>query len=210
MTAAPPPVADALAAIEASRLGPAQKKALRLLAQGQSFREAAKAADLRSTGTLRRHAARFGLVVAHNTARRALVAREEEIKTELLIAGFRQTGIKSVRELLRRLDEEPEKIQTRDLTVLAGVSADKLRAWESWGDEDAGPDRGAKMFELLERLTAGGNRVELKVEPAPDESPVIDVTPAAGAHERGVPAQQADAFPAREWGEAEVRRRPRR
>jgi hypothetical protein len=181
--ATPPAAAGALAAIEASRLGPAQKKALRLVAEGRSYRDAAKAADLRSTAKLRAHAARFGLVDAHKAARRALVAREEEIKTEVLIAGFRRTGLKSVRELLRRLDEEPEKIQTRDLTVLAGVSADKIRAWEgNWDHEDAGPDRGAKMFELLERLTAGGNRVELKVEPAPDpagcDSRVTDLTPA--------------------------------
>jgi hypothetical protein len=202
LTAAPSPVAAALAAIEASRLGSAQKKALRLLAEGQSYREAAKAAELRSTGTLRRHAARFGLVEAHKTARRALVAHEAEIKTELVIGELRKVAGKGARELLRRLDEEPESIQTRDLTVMVEVSLDKLKAWENWGDEDAGPDRGAKMFELLERLTSGGNRVELKVEPLPDpagrDSRVIDVTPSPDGHEKSVPRQRDSAVSALE------------
>lgn len=47
----------ALAAVEASRLGQAQKKALRLVTEGKSYREAANAAGLRSTGSVRRQAA---------------------------------------------------------------------------------------------------------------------------------------------------------
>jgi hypothetical protein len=163
-----PDLQEALAAVAASRLGPAQKAALRLLAEGRSYREAAQAAGLRSTADLRRHAARFALVEAQKSSRRALVAREEEATTERVIADLRKVAGKGARELLRRLDEAPDEIATRDLTVLVGVSLDKLKAWENWGDEDAGPDRAAKMFELLERLTSGGNRVELKVEPAPD------------------------------------------
>jgi len=74
---------DLLVAIEASRLGPAQKTALRLLAEGQSYREAARQAGLRSTADLKRHAQRFGLVEAHNRARASLATQEADFKTEL-------------------------------------------------------------------------------------------------------------------------------
>jgi len=66
----------ALDAIEASRLGPTQKTALRLLAVGRSYREAAQAAGLRSTADLKRHARRLGLVEAHKRARSAVVLEE--------------------------------------------------------------------------------------------------------------------------------------
>ena len=116
------PPDDPLAAIEASRLGPAQKTALRLLAQGESYRKAARQAGLRSTADLKRNALRFGLVEAHNRARRALVAEEREWRTAELIESMRQVAGRGAQELLRRLDEEPDSIQTRDLTVLTGVA----------------------------------------------------------------------------------------
>jgi hypothetical protein len=50
------------------------------------------------------------------------VAQERETKTSSLIAALREVAGKGTRELLRRLDQEPESIQTRDLTVLTGVA----------------------------------------------------------------------------------------
>ena len=54
-----------------AKLGRPQKEALRLVAEGRSYREAAREAGLRSTADVRRHAERFGLRAAH------LVARDE-------------------------------------------------------------------------------------------------------------------------------------
>lgn len=167
----------ALDAVEASRLGAAQKTALRLLAEGRSYREAANAAGLRSAADLKRHAQRFGLVEAHNRARTALVAQEREAKTAAVIAELRQVAGKGTRELLRRLDQDPDSIQTRDLTVLTGVALDKIAKWERWEDGDQGEGHREQMAELLTRLTAAGNTVTLAVQPPEPLARAIDVTP---------------------------------
>src|SRR5262245_1201504 len=96
---------DPMAAIESSRLGPAMKTALRLVAEGQSYRQAAKEANLQSTADLRRAAKRFGLAQVHNRARRAVVAEEREWRTSELIESMRQIAGKGAQELLRRLEE---------------------------------------------------------------------------------------------------------
>ena len=144
-----------LAAIEASRLGPAQKKALRLLAEGESYREAARQAGLGSTADLKRHAQRFGLVEAHNRARRVVAAEQREWRTAELIESMRQVAGKGALELLRRLEEEPESIATRDLTVGVGIALDKIAKHERWEEEDS-RQRGVtpQVADLLNALDA--------------------------------------------------------
>ena len=168
----------ALLAIEASRLGPAQKAALRLLAEGRSYREAARAAGLRSTADLKRHAQRFGLVEAHNEARGVLVLQEREVRSTALMAELRQVAGKGARELLRRLDQEPESIPVRDLTVLTGVALDKLAKWEGWsGEGDREEERQQGLAKILERLSQAGNTVTLGIQPRDPVAGAIDVTP---------------------------------
>lgn len=166
MSDAPPdatPPDDPLAAIEASRLGPAQKKALRLLAEGESYREAARQAGLRSPADLKRHAQRFGLVEAHNRARRAVVAQEREMRTADLIESMRQVAGKGTRELLRRLDEEPESIATRDLTVGVGIALDKIAKYERWEDGSnwGSQEHQSGLAEILDALGERGRTVEI-------------------------------------------------
>src|SRR5262245_61399732 len=143
------------------------KKALRLVAEGRSYRQAAKEAGLQSTADLRRAAKRFGLAEAHNEARRALVAEEREWRTADLIESMRQVAGKGAQELLRRLEEEPESIATRDLTVGIGIALDKIAKWEEEDDGARGvPDHLAK---LLDALGTRGAKLEVaaqvRVEP---------------------------------------------
>ena len=170
------PPDDPLAAIKASRLGPAQKTALRLLAEGKSYREAARQAGLRSTADLKRHAQRFGLVEAHNRARRALVVQEREWTTAELIESMRQVAGRGAEELLRRLEEEPESIATRDLSVLTGVALDKIAKHERWDEEDSWergvPDHVAKLLDAL-----GTRGATAKVEVAARVTVGSDDTP---------------------------------
>ncbi len=167
----------ALAAIDASRLGRAQKEALRLLAEGRSYREAARAAGLRSAADLKRYAQRFGLVEVHNQARTALVTVEREVRTAAVIGELRSVAAKGTRELLRRLDQEPESIQTRDLTVLTGVALDKIAKWEKWDGDGDREDRRDRLAEFMERLSQMGNTVTLAVQPRDPAAGAIDVTP---------------------------------
>ena len=62
----PSPAHSALARIEASPLGLAQERALRLILDGVSYRRAATQAGLRSTTDLRRNARIFGVLEIHN------------------------------------------------------------------------------------------------------------------------------------------------
>ena len=159
-----------LAAVEAHpKLGRPQKAALRLVAEGRSYREAAREAGLKSTADLRRHAERFGLRDTHLVVRE--VQKIEDSKT--LVRELREVAGRGAQELVRRLVEDAQGIQTRDLTVLTGVAVDKLAKWESWGEQerDANP---SGLGALLERLGASGGTVSVSIQP---NEPAIDVTP---------------------------------
>ncbi len=157
------------------KLGRPQKTALRLIAEGRSYREAAKEAGLRSTADLRRHAERFGLRVAH------LEAREERKIEESaeVVAELREVAGRGARELLHRLKTEPDSIQTRDLTVLTGVAIDKVAKWERWG-EGSQEESGAGLGALLDRLATTGGTVSVTVSP---REAAIDVTPVSSEPE---------------------------
>lgn len=106
------------------------------------------------------------------------MAQERETKTAAVIGELREVARKGTRELLRRLEEEPDKIQTRDLTVLTGVAIDKIAKWERWEDGDHVEPRGESVADLLARLTASGNTVTVgvRVEPLTPADQLIDVT----------------------------------
>ena len=149
----------ALARIEASPLGPAQKRALRLVLEGVSYREAATQAGLRSTADLRRHARTFGVLEAHQRVAAKRKAEAEEIETRALIAGLKRLARLASGELERRLKAKPGEIQTRDLTVLAGVAIDKIRDFEDWrsGSDLASNNVTAQALEyLFQSSKAGG------------------------------------------------------
>lgn len=178
MTDADPTVAAALAAIECSRLGETQRKALRLVIEGRSYREAAHAVGLRSTTTLKAHARRFGLAEAHNRARAAVVAEEAEARTAATMAVVGKVAKLGAEKMLRRLQAEPGEIPTRELTVLTGVAIDKLAKWERWGETPADPGAGARILDRIEAAVASGASLALTISRRPELEPgTIDVQP---------------------------------
>lgn len=147
------------ARIEALPTNGRMRAALRLVASGWSYREAARAAGYASPKDLHGWAKRAGLLDAH---------------TERLVAGLRRLASLSSQEIERRLEEAPEEISTKDLGVIAGIATDKIARFESWGGS-LGPEtskqRGEQITEVLDQLSQmGGVRVTLEVErPEPRE-----------------------------------------
>jgi len=84
---------------------------------------------------------------------------------------------KGARELLRRLIEEPELIQTRDLTVLTGVALDKLAKWERWDGDGEDEDRQKRLSQMLDRLSQFSGKVTLEVQRSDPVERAIDLTP---------------------------------
>jgi hypothetical protein len=75
---------------------------------------------------------------------------------------MRQFAGKGIRELLRRLNEEPESIATRDLTVGVGIALDKIAKWEEEGGGEQGVP--AHVAELPTALgTRAGTRAKIEV-----------------------------------------------
>ena len=163
----------ALARIEASPLGPAQKRALRLVLEGVSYREAATQAGLRSTSDLRRHARSFGVLETHKQAAAKRKAQTEEIETRALIAGLKRLASLASQELERRLETEPSEIQTRDLTVLAGVAVDKIRDFEDWrsGSDSDASNVAVRALEYLFEACKAHGPIQVTVEGPPRYAP---------------------------------------
>jgi hypothetical protein len=182
MTDADLTLAAALSAIERSKLGEKQRKALALVIEGRSYREAAHAAGLGSTTTLKAHARRFGLAEAHKRARAVVVAEEAEAKTAATIAVVGKVAKLGAEEMLRRLQAEPGEIQTRDLVTVTGVAIDKLAKWEKWGETQPDPGAGVRILDRMEAAIASGVSLALTITRRPELEPrVIDVTPASPA-----------------------------
>lgn len=135
------------------------RAALRLVADGWTYREAAKAAGYASPKDLHGWAKRAGLLDAH---------------TAHLVAGLRRVASLSTQEIERRLEEAPEEISTKDLGVIAGIATDKIARAEGWGGDDAATTkrRSEQIADVLDRLAErGGVRVSLEVERVLEESP---------------------------------------
>jgi hypothetical protein len=98
------------------------KAGLKLVLEGVPYRQAAAEVGLASHQDLHREAKKLGLLNIH---------------TKELVEDYKRIAKLSNNELERRLVEEPEGIQTRDLTILSGVSADKAARYENWGHQEA-------------------------------------------------------------------------
>ncbi len=155
--------AQALTRIEASNVGDRMKRALRRVASGESFREAAQAEGYQTHSDVYRYARQYGLL---------------NVKDELLIDGCRRVTGMGLAELERRLVEDPESFSVKELGVTTGILLDKIAKKERWGLE---PKEGASALDVLERLADRVVRGELELElrvSRPDAAErAIDVTP---------------------------------
>ena len=132
------------------------KGALALVAQGTPYREAAEAQGYADHRDVYRWAKRAGRV---------------EVHSEQLVASFRRISELSSAEIERRLVEEPKTISTKDLAVIAGISADKIAKAERWGsDGDDRDDLRPRWLEAVSRiLDQGGAALTISVEPPDTE-----------------------------------------
>ncbi len=112
--------AKALAQIGASRLGDRMKRALRHIATGMTYREAAAAEGYATWSDVWGYANKYGLI---------------DLTTGRLIGGCRRIARLSGDELEERLTTHPEEISSRDLVIANGVALDKIAKRERWGQE---------------------------------------------------------------------------
>lgn len=149
----PPEVAGKIAALSC---GDRMKSAVTLVAQGLPYREAAAAQGYADHRETYRWAKRAGLLEVHSTQ---------------LVAGFRRVAELSSAEIERRLVEEPEQITTKDLAVIAGISADKIAKAERWGsDGGRNEDQPNRWLGALSAvLERGGATLTVSIEPSESE-----------------------------------------
>ena len=153
---------DPEAAIVALTCTDRMKGALRLIAEGAPYREAAAQASYRDHREVYRWAKRAGLLDVHS---------------KRLVAGYRRIAALSNEEIERRLIEAPGEIATKDLAVISGISADKAAKYEGWGRQvDVEPGSASKLLDRLEAVLASGNTLSLTVSPRPPDADAIDVT----------------------------------
>jgi hypothetical protein len=133
------------------KIGPRMKDALRLVACGDSYREAAKAVGFSSHGEVFETAKRFGMTASSTTR---VVQRIQEVANL------------SLAELERRLHEDPEQFPSKDLAVIAGITTDKLAKKERWGAAGERPegDRSA-LEQLADAASRGLISMDIQVRP---------------------------------------------
>ncbi len=166
-TDCPPAVAEqnakVVTQIEASNVGDHMKRALRRVASGESFREAAQAEGYKTHSDVYRYARQCGLL---------------NVRDEVLIVRCRRVTGLGLAELERRLAEDPEGFSVKELGVTNGILLDKIAKKERWGLE---PKEGAGALDVLERLAErvarGELSLELKVSRDNPAERTIDVTP---------------------------------
>ena len=137
--------------------GPKMREALKLVLDGDSFREAAEAVGLQSHQDLWRAARRLGIGTSSSR----------------VLDGHRRIARLANDELERRLLDDAEGISTKDLAVIGGIASDKLAKAEGWGPEGA-TEPGSGLDAILNKLAATGGTVTLAVSPGEQ---AIDVTP---------------------------------
>ena len=142
-------------------------KALRLWMAGDTMGDAAKESGIHRRD-LWNLIQRFGLTKVRYT-------------TESLMGMHKIAAHLALELIITRMAECPEEFKTKDLAVVAGISSDKLGAYEGWsrGGMKPGDDYGTglKLFgdELAKSLERGGTvKMELTVK---KENEPIDVTP---------------------------------
>src|SRR5262245_50692578 len=140
------------------------RAALRLVAEGTPYREAAEQAGYRDHREVYRWAKKAGLV---------------EVHTKQLVASCKRIVALSNAELERRLIEAPEEISSKDLAVISGISADKAARYEGWGKQGDRDEAGitSPFLDRLEAAVRAGKTVKLEVSPRPVDADAIDVKP---------------------------------
>jgi len=139
--------------------GDRMREALKLVLDGDSYREAAEAVGLQSHQDLWRAARRLG--IGTSSCR--------------VLDGHRRIARLANDELERRLVHDVDGISTKDLAVIGGIASDKLAKAEAWGRDANSSGNQTGLDRILEALAAtGGGRVELSVEPA---VPAIELAP---------------------------------
>ena len=131
------------------------KTALRLVACGQPYRQAAKAVGYASHSGVYDAAQRFGLATA-NSAR--------------LVANFRSVAGLATEELVERLETNPGDFSVKELGVSAGIAADKIAKYECWGSGDRRGQSGESALERLVRAAEDG-KLSLDVRVTPVKRP---------------------------------------
>ncbi len=141
--------------IEGSDVREPLKTALRLVACGYAYRQAAKAVGYASHSGVYEAAQRFGLATA-NSAR--------------LVANFRSVAGLATEELVERLETNPGDFSVKELGITAGIATDKIAKWERWGSDDT---RGQGAESALERLVRAAEEGKLSLD--------VRVTPVQGS-----------------------------
>jgi len=150
-----PPVPEncgAWARIAASDLSDRMKRALRRVAAGESYREAAEAEGYASHTDLYRYARRFGLLT---------------VTSARLVEAHRRNALLAAEELGRRLEEAPQAFKAGELNFITGTSTDKVSRYEGWDSRrPEAPSYASALEQLAETLAKSGTRLEIKVEPS--------------------------------------------
>ena len=139
------------------------KRALRRVAVGESFREAAKAEQYGTHSDIYRAARKFGLI---------------SITKEKLVGRFRRVSDLSFEELEQRLIDDPGSFSHQQLGVVGGIAADKVAKAERWGQEPTGGgDAIAKLEQIGAALAGQGLRLDVSLRPSEPAQPEIDEAP---------------------------------
>ncbi len=140
--------------VKASSLGERMKRALRRVATGESYREAAQAEGYGTHSEIYRNAKRYGLSSA---------------TSERIVERCRNVADLSLQELERRLAADPEAFSTKELDITAGIMTDKIAKRERWGTvEDHGSSEDSPLLQLARAVAEGKLGARLEVHPRPE------------------------------------------
>jgi len=164
----PPEHEAAWARVEGSSLNDQMKAALRLVACGEQYREAARLVGYADHSRVYATARKFDLV---------------DLRTQTVIKIDRSISKLAGAELERRLTEKIETITAPQLAVIKGISTDKVLAHDKSAKDD-GTSYMSALEEVAARVAESGAQLELKVTVKPAdpqkvtlEAETIDVTP---------------------------------
>ena len=163
------------------RCGARMFKALGWRAAGYTWAECAAICDYKDTSMrkARIYAKEYG--IGHILA-----------KSDRIIGLHRQVAMEATQATLDKVLDGKENISARDMAVIAGISLDKVAAFEGWKNGKGGED--SSFVAELRKIAENGSSVKLSLEvqpppegmpPPPDDFDVLDVTPEDGGQEQG-------------------------
>lgn len=152
-----PPIPErALAAwyahVEPRNLTQAVRHGLALLLAGWTYREAE-----RESGTTRSWLA---------DCTRRMELRPYLQRSERLVAAHRGIALRALEELEVRLQDAPDELRAKELSIVAGISTDKVRDWERWRGTDA-ETHSTSWERVVRQILDAGGRLDLSLT-APD------------------------------------------